>query len=76
MAALGLSCGMQTYSPHVIRNLCSQTKNRNHIHYIGKQIFNHWTTREVPLGVYFREKCKEKILSVWKTLTKLTQICK
>ena len=26
----------------------SQTRDQTHVLYIGRQIFNHWTTREVP----------------------------
>ena len=28
----------------------SQTRNRTRVHYIGRQILNHWTTREVHIN--------------------------
>ena len=48
VAACWLSC------PHGMWDIGSQTRDRTHIACIGKQIFNHWTTREVP---YIRDLC-------------------
>ena len=55
MATLGLSCGLQALwlwhkglVDPCIWDLSSPTRNQTRIPCTGRQIFNHWTTREVP----------------------------
>ena len=43
------SCGTQAWLPHGRWDLSSQTRDQTHVPCIGRQILNHWTTKEVPL---------------------------
>ena len=40
--------GAQTSSPHSMWDLISPTRDSTCVPCIGRQIFNHWTTRQVP----------------------------
>ena len=70
MAALGLSCGLQApwllhkdlAVPHMW-DLSSPTRNQTRIPCTGRQIFNHWTTREVPSLQCFSRVLSHLILS-------------
>ena len=42
------SCGVWAQLPHGIWDLSSPVRDRTSIPCIGRQILNHWTTREVP----------------------------
>ena len=50
--------GAQTSSPHSMWDLISPTRDSTCVPCIGRQIFNHWSTRQVP-GVEYL-KCWEK----------------
>ena len=43
-----LSCGTQAQLPHGMWDLSSQTRVQTCVPCLGRQILNHWTTREVP----------------------------
>ena len=43
--------------PYCILDLTFPTKDQTHIPCNGRQILNHWTTREVPVIQYFKTKC-------------------
>ena len=42
------SCGMWAYLPHGMWDVSFLTRDQTHVPCIGRQILNHWTTREVP----------------------------
>ena len=48
VVARRLSCHVQVQFPHGMWNLSSLTRDRTCVLCIGRQILNHWTTREVP----------------------------
>ena len=42
------SCGMWAYLPHGMWDVSFLTRDQTHVPCIGRQILNHWSTREVP----------------------------
>ena len=49
VVGLGLcSCGMQAELPHGIWDLSALTRDWTCVPWIGKQVLNHWTTKEAP----------------------------
>ena len=50
--ARGLSsCGTWAWLPHGMWDVSSPARDQTHVPCIGKQILNHWPTREVPRNV-------------------------
>ena len=47
------SCGPWVKLPWVMWDLSSPTRDQIHVLSIGRQILNHWTTREVPVSFIF-----------------------
>ena len=47
------SCGIRASLPHGMRDFNSLTRDQTHITCIGKQILNHWTTREVLWRLFY-----------------------
>ena len=45
------SCGVWALLPRGMWDLSSLTRDQTHVPWTGRQIFYHWTTREVPLIV-------------------------
>ena len=61
MATSGPSCSTQAYSPCNVGDLSSPTRDQGHTPYIGRQILNNWTTREVPKNLNLKRKQHNEI---------------
>ena len=48
MALAFSSCSAQAQWPYGTRDLSSSTRDQTHVRCIGRQMLNHWITREVP----------------------------
>ena len=60
----GLSiCGAWAYLPHGIWILSSPTRDQTQVPCIARQIFNYWTTREVPIFTFTQGKRRSRVLS-------------
>ena len=70
-SAYGLSgCGVRASLPHSMWGLSSPTRGWTCVPCIGRQILNHWTTREV-LHIYFRISSSQPYLKTTELYEKL-----
>ena len=52
LAVLALHCGTWTLMPRGMWDLSSPARDQTCVSWIGRQILNHWTTREVPYSFF------------------------
>ena len=52
LAVLALHCGTWTLMPRGMWDLRSPARDQTCVSWIGRQILNHWTTREVPRSFF------------------------
>ena len=64
-------CSMQTYLPCGMWDLSSPTRDWTQVPCFGRQIINHWTTKEVPGLVFWQEHFRP-----WITETPFTTLWK
>ena len=63
------SCGMWAQLPHGMWDLSSPTRDQIHVPCIGRQILNHWTTREVPPLFFKKMKTMQRQMFQMKQLS-------
>ena len=55
VAARAAQCA-RAQSPHGVWDLSSRARDQTHVCFIGRWNLNHWTTREIPLLCFYRQK--------------------